>query len=309
MNTKPERLDKDGFPIPAGFDSNDPAGAPRTPRGPGALRLMRWVVLAGLLAAVWVHFDVGNWARNRIGDYLCQEAIRQYQQNNLPGALASLDRAVGWAPKHGRAVTVRMMVHLELKNWEPALDDSRRAAELEPDDDDWVGGRLKALHGLKRHRETAAFCGERLASHGEARTMLLNTRAYARALGEFELNEGLADIDEALKGDEQNAAYIDTRGYVLLKLGRTKEALEEFEKAVALTDAELEAWNDRIIELRMRQTRRQQIERLSKNLDEHRAVILHHRGEAQQKLGNKAQAEADFSEARRLGFDESQGTY
>jgi tetratricopeptide (TPR) repeat protein len=329
MNTRPERLDKDGFPIPAGFDNFDPAGSTSKPRGPAVRRALRWLVLVGMLAAAWVHFDVGNYLRNKAGEYLCHEAIRQYRQNNLQGALASLDRAVGWAPNNGQVVALRMQLHLELRNWEAALGDSYRAAELEEGDNGWVEGRLSALQGLRRHRETAAFCGEMLRRARGSRITMLNSRAYARAHGEFELNEALDDIQEAiaagrvdvdlpaeslstdaaLRMHNLRAALIDTRGYVLLKLGKNEEALVDFEKAIAHSEAALAEQGRKIKDDRLRGVPRGTIERRSKQFDEGRAAIVYHRGQAYEKLGRKAEAQADFAEARSLGYDEAQGVY
>jgi tetratricopeptide (TPR) repeat protein len=327
MNTRPERLDKDGFPIPAGFDANDPIETQRTPRGPLVRRVLRWGVLAGLLAAVWFYFDLGTRARNLIGDYLCNEGIRQYQQNNLPGALESLDRAVDWAPKSGRAIAIRMQLHLELGNWEAALGDSHRVAELEEGSTIWVTGRLRALQGLRRHRETADFASEMLQRSLGSRISMLNARAYARAHGEFALAEALADIDEAIAAIKPNdvedddaplsrrpseqvvalhqttAALVDTRGFVLLKLGRDKEALADFEKAIAHSDKALEAMGRKTNAERRQEFSRSRIERRLQEFDEERSVIIHHRGEAYQKLGQAEKAQKDFDEARSLGYD------
>jgi tetratricopeptide (TPR) repeat protein len=328
MNTRPERLDKDGFPIPAGFDPNDPAAAANSPRGPAMRRVLRWVVLLGMLAAAWVHFDLGTSLRNMVGEYLCEEAFRQYERRDLPGALASLDRAVGWAPKNDRAVVFRMAVHLELRNWEAALADSHRAAELTEGDGQWVEGRLFALQGLRRHREIAAFCGEMLAQRYGSRTTMLNSRAYARAHGEFELEEALVDINQAISADKADedvpttykaeqalrahnlrAALIDTRGYVLLKLGRNDEALEDFEKAVAHSEAAFAALGRKIKEDRLHGLTRSDIERRSEQFDESRAVIFHHRAEAYQKVGEKEKARQDFANAESLGYNEAEGDY
>jgi tetratricopeptide (TPR) repeat protein len=325
MNTRPERLDKDGFPIPAGFESFGPGAAERRPRGPVVRRVLSWIVLAGFLAALWIHFDLGTQIRNQIGNYLCQEGVRQYRQNDLPGALASFDRAVDWAPKSGRAVGYRMRLHLELGNWEAALNDSYRVAELEQGDQGWITGRLRALQGLRRHRETAVFCGEMLAQGLGNRISMLNSRAYARAHGEFELTEALADIDaaiaaglpdddvpvrrptaeETLAFHQSRAALVDTRGYVLLKLGRDKEALADFEEAIVDSKAALKAHEQMMKEERRRGVPIGLTERRSKEFDEERSVIIHHRGEAYQKLGQAEKARKDFDEALSLGYDEA----
>jgi tetratricopeptide (TPR) repeat protein len=307
---------------------NDPVAA-SAPRGAALRRVLRWLVLLGMLTAAWVHFDFGTSLRNMVGDYLCQEAYRQYEQHDLNGALASLDRAVGWAPRNGMAVDFRMGLHLEMRNWEAALADSYRAAELTQGDGRWVEGRLFALQGLRRHREIAAFCGETLALGYGKRSTMLNSRAYARAHGEFELEEALVDInqaisadgadedpptkgltvDQALKAHNLRAALIDTRGYVLLKLGRNDDALKDFEKAVAHSEAAFAAFGRQIKEDRLRGASRAEVERRSEHFDESRAVIFHHRAQAYQKVGQEEKARQDFADAAALGYNEAEGVY
>jgi predicted negative regulator of RcsB-dependent stress response len=46
-----------------------------------------------------------------------------------------------------------------------------------------------------------------------------------------------------------------------------------------------------------------------KRLDEQHAVILHHRGEAYQAVGDEEQAQADFSKAKELGYNPEAGVW
>jgi predicted Zn-dependent protease len=62
-----------------------------------------------------------------------------------------------------------------------------------------------------------------------------NLLAYFYAKTNKNLNKALELCDQALKSDPNCYYYLDTKGYVLLKLGNVKQAIELFEKALALS--------------------------------------------------------------------------
>jgi tetratricopeptide (TPR) repeat protein len=61
-----------------------------------------------------------------------------------------------------------------------------------------------------------------------------NFLAYCLAQKGERLNEALGLIDKALKTEPESAAFIDTRGWILLKLGRVSEARDELKKALGI---------------------------------------------------------------------------
>ncbi len=58
-----------------------------------------------------------------------------------------------------------------------------------------------------------------------------NLYAYFLAQGNRELEKALQLSKDTLAADGESAAYLDTYGYILFKMGRTREALEFLEKA------------------------------------------------------------------------------
>src|SRR5262249_20618599 len=122
----------------------------------------------------------------------------------------------------------------------------------------------------------------------------LNTRAYARAVLNTELKEGLDDIDRALSEIPNNAAFLDTRGYVLHKLGRDEQALVDMDQAIAQSERERRSSLDRAAQ-----------EEFNHNL----AVMYHHRGEIYQKLGQDDKAEVDLRRGETLGYDPAHGVF
>jgi tetratricopeptide (TPR) repeat protein len=100
---------------------------------------------------------------------------------------------------------------------------------------------------------------------------LLNERCWSRATGNIELELALADCDRALALAPNNAAFLDSRAMVKLRLGRTEEAIADATAALAAAP------------------------RL--------APALYIRGVAHMRRGDRASAERDLAMARRLAFD------
>ncbi len=72
---------------------------------------------------------------------------------------------------------------------------------------------------------------------------LLNELAYSRALASLELDQALEDINAALEDFPNEAAYRDTRAWVLFRMGRPLEALEDADFAVqAIEQAKTADW-------------------------------------------------------------------
>jgi len=157
-----------------------------------------------------------------------------------------------------KALIGRSWVNVRLKRSREALDDSNRAVQFSPAAVTW------------------------------------NSRAYVRAVLNTELDDGLADIDRALTFGPGNAEFLDTRGYLLHRLGRDKEALAEMDRALA-------QWNQ------VDRTEMDQAARLE--LDHSLAVMYHHRGEIYQSLGQNDKAEADIRRGENLGYNPAHGVF
>lgn len=123
----------------------------------------------------------------------------------------------------------------------------------------------------------------------------LNSRAYMRALGRFEIAEGLVDIDKALRILPEDAAnrytFLDTQAYLLHLDGESEKALPIIERCVADAQAALE--NASSAEL--------------PEATESLAVLIHHRGEIYEAIGEENAAAADYKKAIELGFDPRRG--
>ncbi len=134
----------------------------------------------------------------------------------------------------------------------------------------------------------------------------LNSRAYIRALAQMELLEGLEDIDQALAEVGQQTAeyaiFLDTRGYLLHLLDRNIDALADLDRAVEMRELQ----KRRLLEQQFRfDLRRLQYE--LKQTDGDLAVMYHHRGLVQEKLGHDGPAQDDLRRGDQLGYNPARG--
>lgn len=192
-----------------------------------------------------------------------------------------LERAVEVAADEQRVAVhaARSEIHLKMRRWDAALDDWKRIAALS---EQWPGALRPAV--------------------------ILNSLAYMRALAKTELEQALEDIELAIRQAGDNAAFLDTRGYVHYQLGNYRKALSDLTRAVELARTEREtmlevqtAEEKLLIDLR---PLREQRHELARNF----AVILYHRGLANDLFDAEA-AGKDFAEVRQLGFEPGDELY
>jgi tetratricopeptide (TPR) repeat protein len=86
---------------------------------------------------------------------------------------------------------------------------------------------LRALAGFlyraKRQEEAESVCREGLSTHPDS-TDLLDMLAHLNADRRVHLDEALSLIDRALKKEPKDGSLLETRGWILFKLGRRAEA-------------------------------------------------------------------------------------
>ncbi|MDP9415355.1 MAG: tetratricopeptide repeat protein [Pseudomonadota bacterium] len=112
--------------------------------------------------------------------------------------------------------------------------------------------------------------GEAIKRHPKD-VVLLNNRCWTRATHNVELEQALSDCDQALKLAPDRPDVMDSRAFVLLRMGRFKEAVASFDKALALAPT--------------------------------MAASLYGRGIAKLRDGNREEGEKDLAAARRYVFD------
>lgn len=149
------------------------------------------------------------------------------------------------------------------------------------------------------------------------RLALLNGLAYFRALANLDLQEALDIMDEVIAKDPHVWHYLDTRAWILHRLGLNEQALEDAQKAVQYADAELREYEESFftkinnwVSGQTEPSRPEQDSVLLENEAEPRqwttGVIHYHRGKILEALGQTEAAQADFKwlKDRRLPDDD-----
>lgn len=197
-------------------------------------------------------------------------------------ALAAADRLI--AAQTGDDVIAAYMLKADLQGRFGHADEARQSwtKALGLTDD-----AITATHEPERRRDLANLRIDILSQSGQAAqavaaasaelkrkpadAILLNTRCWTRATHNIELQQALADCDEALKRDPQNSAITDSRAFVKLRLGRFDDAIADYDAAL----------------------------KRSPKL----AASLYGRGIARLRKGDKAGGEQDLAAARRIAYD------
>jgi tetratricopeptide (TPR) repeat protein len=223
-------------------------------------------------------------------------AQEQRAAGNKDAAYDRLQHAHRWSPGSAGVLLQRAAWRLEDGQTEDALADADAAAELRPDEFRILSLRAQILQHLDRHAEAIQDWKtiDRLSqTRGTPeRPTALNGLAYARAVGKLDLQEGLQNVEEALKIRPNEPAILDTRGYLLYLLG-------EYDKAIVDMDAAVKGIED---------ARPSPIRHPPDDIDISRvntheqgiAVIHYHRALVLKALGREADAEQDLRRAREL---------
>ena len=327
MPAPTRKYDKFGFPVPGTFEDlpmpdRDSAGSPaappaRHPRGASRRkRIILGVVLLAVAAAAAIPW-ITNVGQGLLGDWLAQRAHERFRNGDMPGTVADSTRAfslLGNDLTDERRIDLLMMraiAKLEIHDLEGSRSDFDRVLTSPKADRgirlmcyyrrSWVNCRLQN-HAASVVDATEAI--ELLDRNDPLMPTLLNQRAYIRALANSsreELEAGLDDIERALQmtrdnpaflHTRDNPAFIDTRGYLLHLLGRHKEALDDMERAIRLTEARMK-----------REYRFEEVERIKKDL----AVMYYHRSRIHAARGNDVAAENDHRKAEEYGYNPDEG--
>jgi len=317
--SRPEiRLDEHGFPIPHELREHDvdsqvdliPNHSVEPPRRWFHARWVRGGLFLSFIGCV-LFFGFGKeirpWFNSEMGEFFAERSVDKMLDNDLPGALADADSACRWAPDESEYLKLRG--DFRLRNGDPqgAIDDFDEFIKKKPRDPEGYLLRAFALARLNRFDEALADMNTVLEKNGPHHASSLNSRAYLCALGNIQLEQGLADIEKAIKqGHEDNAAFLDTRGYLHFLLGNLEEAERDLDQAIAITQFEQQELH------RLRNARFINHKQLNYQLrlaDENLAVMHYHRGELYEAQGRETEAKREKRLGLSLGYDREKGVY
>jgi tetratricopeptide (TPR) repeat protein len=224
---------------------------------------------------------------------------------DMAGAIQDLDQAIQRSPEDVQLIFKRAQWQVQAENYAAALEDCNLLLRLRPTDFQAFILRSQVYQYLGRHAEALADCKAimelDIAQTTTGRPHMLNLYAYARALANIELEDGLKDIDEALRRAGEGHEMLDTRGFLYYRQGDYERALNDLNRSVVNANEDYELLRKATKEMRSQDPR--ELKQLTHGYAKALAVILYHRGLVHQARGDKEAAETDFQRVRELGFE------
>jgi tetratricopeptide (TPR) repeat protein len=157
-------------------------------------------------------------------------AIRPF--SDTEGRIADANQAAVLANRSKDSLTMLARVNYEARKYEPALQVENEVLGRFPDD-----VHVRAFVGVLEHalghdaEASVMFDGARQMAGANAG--YLNDLCWMAATSNFGLTDALSDCDSALRVQPGNAAFLDSRAFVKLRLGRDQEAKADYDAALA----------------------------------------------------------------------------
>jgi len=306
------------------------------------------LVVAGVLL-MWAVFleapgEIARWYRAAALESAVAARQGDDESGDYSTAIERVTRAIEWDPSNPNFFLQRSDWYLDTEQYEKALEDIETVIEFAPNHAAGYSQRIIVNRKLERFQEVAEDC-DKIVELTEDRGFMehqqaLNGRAYLKAQGNLDLEEGLADSEQAvtmlreLEASPQKMAglqidpirldlllsqTLDTRAYVRHLLVKQAFDAGDGETGALLFDQALSDYNEAIRrinrvreklrllslkgELQVNQTA---LERLREEVV-HCSVIHQHRGELYALRGWQRFADADFQRAKAMGYDPKYG--
>jgi tetratricopeptide (TPR) repeat protein len=214
-------------------------------------------------------------------------------------AYERLGMLIKWTPGEADLLLQRAQWRKADREYTAALDDCNAALKIAPDDARILVLRSEVFQHLGRHKEAIADWKalQKMSADGKLdRTTALNGLAYARAVGNVDVDAGLKQANEALKALPRDPAILDTRGFLYYRL-------EKYQEALADLDAAVEGMTKTYKQSAPTGTNRAGVSVLTDEVPPAAlglAVMHYHRALVLEKLGQTDKAKADRERAKEL---------
>lgn len=168
------------------------------------------------------------------GRHLYDRATARLGNRQPVLAVADLGGALKLKPAYRDALLLRGLIYVASHEPKLARTDFDTAVSQAPGDAD-LRHRIAYIYVEAGQFETAvADYDQAIAAlpKGASAASGLNGRCWARALWGKDLEKALADCDAALKIEPRSSSFLDSRGLVLLRMGRFDEAIDSYDDAL-----------------------------------------------------------------------------
>lgn len=165
--------------------------------------------------------------------YIDRHYLRRW--GDIAGRRADVEAALRLDPRNVDALRAEATLRQRDRDMAGAVATLTTALAIKPDNSDLLATRGQAQFLMGRPREAARdFAAARRA----ARTSDdFNAVCWSGALAGMDLPAALADCDRSIALDKDNYEPLDTRGFILVKLGRHDEAIGFYDRALAINPA------------------------------------------------------------------------
>lgn len=156
-------------------------------------------------------------------------------KSDVAGRLADLDAALKLNPNFAEVLRAKAELLADKGDFAGALAIYNAAIRQSPDEVDLLLGRGVAYSRAGQQALAEKDFAAARAKATDANT--LNSICWSKATSNVALDSALQDCDAALAKAPAVAAYLDSRAFVLLRMGRFDDAIASYDKALALEPA------------------------------------------------------------------------
>lgn len=202
------------------------------PQRSGGPRTIRWLVFGVVLAGVLFYLGWEELPREVARWYLAS-AIEAKFAGRYEQAILHVDKGLEWDPENFALYQNRAECEMELKHYDQALADVNQAIELADESEEERAALYMLRSQVHQYLKQPKKALEDLDAVAEITgDQSLNNRAYVRAVGDIELDQGLREAESEitdLGGDLHN---LYRGGIFLYRAKRPEAAAELFDRAV-----------------------------------------------------------------------------
>jgi len=166
------------------------------------------------------------------GDAWSYLGMSYFDKGDYQKLLETMDQAKKVVPRDFRVYLLMGLAYSRLNQADQAITVLRRALELKPDDLNTLSTLALTLDGLHRFAESDSLYEAALKIDPKYH-LVLNNYGYSLAERGLQLERALAMALQAIAAEPNNAAYLDTVGWIYFKMGKFEEAERFIAKAIA----------------------------------------------------------------------------
>jgi len=159
-----------------------------------------------------------------------------FQQDKYDSVLQIIKTPQSLFEKDFRFYFLEGLALTRIEKQQEAVHPLEKAYELNPKDINVIGTLALTLDGLHKYDRSDSLYEEALRIDTNS-AIILNNYSYSLAERGVQLEYALRMSEKAITAEPDNAAYLDTYGWILFKMGKFYESAQYIEKAIETGNA------------------------------------------------------------------------